>query len=303
MANTVAVIIPAYNSLGTIGRALESVYAQTLPAHQVIVVDDGSSDGTADWVAQQYPAAQVIRQNNAGASAARNKGVAQADTQFIAFLDADDVWHPQKLQYQVALFETNSELAVVSTACQYLLQHEWEQGQRGQMEHLSTPVFVKKTFTEVFKHPYLATPSVMMRREFFAQLSGFDTHLETAEDVDLWLRACYQGQYALLEAPLTLVVTQKESLSTRTRHSPYGQHLVVIDRFCRAHPEFKAKHNRLLRQVKADINCKWASTLLVIERPQEALKKSLDSFCYWPSVRAVFLLVKALYFSLAGRRG
>jgi len=99
---TVSAVIPAYNAAETIERALDSVYAQTYPnIIEVIVVDDGSTDGTAQIVGQSYPMARLFRQENAGCGAAYNAGVAEASGDYVAFLDADDVWLPTKIEWQM----------------------------------------------------------------------------------------------------------------------------------------------------------------------------------------------------------
>src|SRR5262245_57535681 len=101
----VSVIIPAYNAGRTISAALQSVFAQTFRDFEVIVVDDGSTDDTAARVAEWSKAIHYVRQRNRGPAHARNEGVARAKGRLIAFLDADDIWFPRKLQRQVLYFD------------------------------------------------------------------------------------------------------------------------------------------------------------------------------------------------------
>jgi len=106
--STVSVIIPSYNSAEVLPAAIESVLAQTLPPDEIIVVDDGSApdadglDRTAEACATYFKHVRLIRQANGGASAARNTGIARARGDWLAFLDADDVWEPEKLETQIA---------------------------------------------------------------------------------------------------------------------------------------------------------------------------------------------------------
>ncbi|HRH76503.1 MAG TPA: glycosyltransferase family A protein [Cellvibrionaceae bacterium] len=294
MSLTVSVIIPAYNSAATIERALHSVLLQTLQPCEIILVDDGSRDDTLALVRSKFPQVQVLAQANAGASAARNRGVARARGELIAFLDSDDAWHPQKLQMQVAVFERSPHLNIVSTQCEYFTEQKWLSEQPLHMAEFERVESQELDFYRVFAHPFLATPSVMMRKEFFDALAGFDQTLETAEDVDLWLRAAYHGRYALVEAPLTIVIAQEESLSTRTLHSPYGQHLVVLRRFCRGKSFGLKFWCWILPKTKSEIYCKWGSTLLVIHRPLEAWYKLSCSLLCMPTARGFFLWLKAL---------
>ena len=100
-ARRVSVIIPTFDRISVLPRALDSVLAQTRPAGEVIVVDDGSTDGTAELLERDYPGVTTIRQSNRGVSAARNAGLAAASGDWIAFLDSDDEWRPQKLERQL----------------------------------------------------------------------------------------------------------------------------------------------------------------------------------------------------------
>src|SRR5687768_4619560 len=101
----VSVVVPAFNAAETIQAAIQSVSAQTFQDLELIVVDDGSTDGTADVVKRLAPNAVVITQRNAGPGAARNAGIARASGRFVGFLDADDLWFPNKLEHQIRYFE------------------------------------------------------------------------------------------------------------------------------------------------------------------------------------------------------
>src|SRR5713226_7707474 len=99
---TVSVIMPTFNRRRVIGRAISSVLSQTYSDYELIVIDDGSTDGTSDWLAQEYPGVRLIRcASNRGAAGARNFGFEAARGEFIAFLDSDDVWTPEYLQHHI----------------------------------------------------------------------------------------------------------------------------------------------------------------------------------------------------------
>ncbi len=110
MSMRISVVIPAYNAGRYIGRAIDSVLAQTRPAEEIIVVDDGSTDNTAEIAGAYGDRIRFIRQENAGASVARNTGIAAATGNWIAFLDADDEWLPEKLRLQTEHLERNPDL-------------------------------------------------------------------------------------------------------------------------------------------------------------------------------------------------
>jgi glycosyltransferase involved in cell wall biosynthesis len=113
LPDTYSVVIPAFNAEATIVDALQSVLAQTIPAAQIIVVDDGSTDRTAELVARQPGPIRLIRQANAGPGAASNRGLLASDSEYIAMLDADDLWLPDKAERQLALLHARPDLAGV----------------------------------------------------------------------------------------------------------------------------------------------------------------------------------------------
>ena len=115
MKPTVSCVIPAYNAERHIERALESVFAQTLPADEVIVIDDGSDDRTEDVLARFGDRIRTVRQQNRGPAAARNRGIDLATGDLIAFQDADDEWHSEKLAKQVAVLAARPEADVCIT--------------------------------------------------------------------------------------------------------------------------------------------------------------------------------------------
>ena len=105
----VSVIIPTYNRKNLLKRALHSASSQTLVPQEIIVVDDGSSDGTKDWVLERFPCVRYISQDNSGVSSARNRGIREAKGSWIAFLDSDDEWMPDKLEKQEIAINDSKE--------------------------------------------------------------------------------------------------------------------------------------------------------------------------------------------------
>ncbi len=110
----ISVIIPAYNAFRTIGETIESILGQTVPPDEIIVVDDGSVDNTRDHPALSAPIVRVVRQNHMGAAAALNRGVAEIKGEIVGFLDADDLWTPRKLEWQLAVLERDQGVCGVS---------------------------------------------------------------------------------------------------------------------------------------------------------------------------------------------
>ncbi|MBN1764437.1 MAG: glycosyltransferase family 2 protein, partial [Sedimentisphaerales bacterium] len=134
----VSVVIPAYNAEGTVGRAVESVLQQTREADEIIVIDDGSNDGTAATLQKYGEPVRYIYQNNAGPGAARNNGIKAAQYEWVAFLDADDEWLPDKLQLQMDVLQRNDHLV---WACGNLIRNFIQQNRK--LPH-SDPALVER---------------------------------------------------------------------------------------------------------------------------------------------------------------
>ncbi len=188
MANDVSVIIPAYRAAATIGRALASVAGQTLRPREVIVVDDGSGDGTmaaAEAMREHMNgiALIVVAQQNRGAGAARNRAIGLAGSRYLAFLDADDEWLPGKIE---------RSMAVLADADHTLVAHDYIRVDADGTERLIECARrfdqAANPFTGLFRQGFIGTSMVIARRDAVLAAGGFDESLATAQDFDLWLK-------------------------------------------------------------------------------------------------------------------
>jgi glycosyltransferase involved in cell wall biosynthesis len=193
----VSVIIPTYNRRDFVREAIASVLAQTYQDFELIVVDDGSHDDT-HAVVQEFPGVRYIFRENRGVSAARNHGVAVSQGKLLAFLDSDDFWQPRKLESQINFFAQHSEARVCQTEEIWL-----RNGVRINPHHRH-----RKPSGDIFARSLqlcLVSPSaVMLRRELFEAIGGFDESLPACEDYDLWLRIAATEPVHLLESPLVI---------------------------------------------------------------------------------------------------
>jgi glycosyltransferase involved in cell wall biosynthesis len=181
----VTVIIPTYNRASLLGRAANSVLAQTYNDYECIVVDDASSDGTDQLDIFKAPAPGIRYMKlpaRGGVSKARNAGVAEASGRWIAFLDSDDEWHPRKLEKQIQWHCDNPGFAVSQT------KEFWVR--RG--TRVNPPKTHEKKegyiFEQSLKRCMVTPSSVMLERTLFLDTGGFDESLPACEDFDLWLR-------------------------------------------------------------------------------------------------------------------
>jgi glycosyltransferase involved in cell wall biosynthesis len=197
----ISVVTPAYNAAVFLPRCLESVFAQTLKPDEVIVVDDGSTDNTAALAAEL--GARVISRPNGGISAARNTGIQNVSSEWIALLDADDMWAPEKLERQVASIRPETVLVYTGTRVFD------DKGVRGEMSPID-PVSVKKMLR--YCNP-ITLSSVLARREMLMRGGGFREDIFTCEDWEMWVRLQRLGQFEAVDAPLTSYYVYPKSLS------------------------------------------------------------------------------------------
>ncbi len=194
----VSVIIPTYNRGWILKEAIDSVLAQDFLDFELIVVDDGSNDNTPDILEAYQEDIIIVRQNNKGVSAARNRGIASASGDFIAFLDSDDLWLPEKLSRQVEFFNSNPDAMICQT------EEIWiRNGVR-----VNPKKRHKKFSGMIFEHSLslcLVSPSaVMIKKSLFEEVGLFDESLPACEDYDLWLRISCRYPVYLMDKPLII---------------------------------------------------------------------------------------------------
>ena len=193
----VSVVIPAYNHARFLPDALESVLAQTFRDFEVLVVDDGSTDNTGEVVAAFAPRVRYIHQHNGGPSRARNTGIRHTTGEYVAFLDADDTWMPEKLALQVGYLDTHPDAGLVFTKVMVTT----EAGQQ-LYTYPHRYRYERRAFERLLLWSYGSMNVVMLRRLCFDKLGFFDESLRAAEDWDMWLRAAPYFRFGYLDRPL-----------------------------------------------------------------------------------------------------
>jgi len=199
----VSVIIPTYNCARYLPEAIDSVLAQTYRDFEIIVVDDGSTDDTPDVLARYGEAILVIRQPNQGRGAARNAGILAARGQYIAFLDADDLWLPRKLEKQMALFEERSEIGWVYSDYRYF--GDTSTGDDSFFgRHSLRPPPEGWILVKLLAGCITSTITVMARAACFRQVGLFDPSLVRAQDYDMWIRLACRSEVGCVDNVLAL---------------------------------------------------------------------------------------------------
>ena len=192
----ISVIIPTYNRKETLKRAIQSVLIQSYTPYEIIIIDDGSDDGTKEWLKDNFPNVKYIYQMNSGVSSARNKGIKFARGDWIALLDSDDEWLPSKLKDQANEIESNP-------AAKFLHTNEiWiRNGVRvNQMKkHKKYGGYIFEKCLDMCR---ISPSSVLIKKDIFDEIGMFDETLKVCEDYDLWLRFASKYPVHFLDQPL-----------------------------------------------------------------------------------------------------
>lgn len=223
-----SVIIPAHNAARFLTQALDSVAAQTCAGLEVIVIDDGSTDDTA--AIAKHRNATLIQLPKSGVSAARNVGVHAARAPLIAFLDADDLWWPDKIQTQIAALVAMPTAKMVITGYRMVDADGQDLGPGAE----PPPV----TLAQLMERNVVHTSTAVMRRDTFLALGGFDPALDACEDYDLWLRIAALSDHAILPIPAPLAAYRRhDGQTTRNWAKMHQGWTQVTARLARDHPQ------------------------------------------------------------------
>ena len=194
----ISVVIPTLNRINTLQRALDSVINQTYKAAEIIVVDNGSSDGTLKFLSERYPKITILTENKIGVSSARNKGIKKSINQWIALLDSDDAWHPRKLEIQTNMLD--------SALKEYNLIHTDEVWFRNN-KHINQMKKHKKQGGYIFERCLslccISPSSVLFKKNILDKVGLFDESLPVCEDYDMWLKICSSEEVLFAQDKLT----------------------------------------------------------------------------------------------------
>ena len=194
----ISVVIPTLNRINTLQRALDSVINQTYKPSEIIVVDNGSSDGTLKFLREQYPKITILTEKKIGVSSARNKGIKKSINQWIALLDSDDAWHPRKLEIQTSMLD--------SALKEYNLIHTDEVWFRNN-KHINQMKKHKKQGGYIFERCLslccISPSSVLFKKNILDKVGLFDESLPVCEDYDMWLKICSSEEVLFAQDKLT----------------------------------------------------------------------------------------------------
>jgi glycosyltransferase involved in cell wall biosynthesis len=285
VSELVSVVIPVYNTGRYIGEAVRSALEQTYSPMEVIVVDDGSTDGTPGVVRGFGPRVTLLQQANQGVCTARNAGIQAARGPYVAFLDADDSWRPTKIEQQVAVFRRHPEVGVVTTRC----QHVDAEGrpQLTEFKHASSRRCdrVVELYDELLmRGNMLAISSAAMRKGLLEKVGGFSKEGRMmSADYDLWLRVAGSTRFYILSEPLTSYRVLESSMIHGSLEKEYGSQLEILERHRHRYTD------RTYRKRLANIYYDWADSAFWRGEP-EAWRRLGQSLAHDPFSPATWLL-------------
>lgn len=196
--NDVSVVIPTFDRQSVLPRALASVLTQTCAVGEIIVVDDGSTDGTAEMIGEEFPQVRLIVQENEGVSSARNRGIEAASGEWIALLDSDDEWRPEKIERQIRALESHPEQLICHTDEIWIRHHRRVNPKR---KHAK---FGGLIFQYCLPLCAMSPSSILIHRSVLDEVGLFDEEMPACEDYDLWLRICARYPVHFLDEPLVV---------------------------------------------------------------------------------------------------
>ncbi len=237
----VSIIIPTYNLARYIGRTLESVFAQTYTDYEVIVADDGSTDDTQDVLSSWDGKFLYLYQPNRGVASARNLGLSKAGGEFIAYLDADDMWYPEKLERQVAFLDAHQEYGLVHS--EYSIVDESDRIIHGRFNQESRRVVPRgHCAMDLLRRCHIQPLTVMERHECIQRTSGFDVRLRGVDDYLRWILVALEGiAIGYMDEPLAMYRWRGDRFSVK-HHRVYCEAYVIL-------------YNILLREKPLALRC------------------------------------------------
>lgn len=288
----VSIIIAAYNCEAFIGAALETCLRQTHPKVEVVVVNDGSKDGTGELLRSYGGRIKLVEQKNGGLANARNTGVREASGEYIAWMDADDLVHPEKVATQVAAFRANPSLVLVSTdfsafrteeegdyeashirsyydAYRRLGGHESIYPTRTPIDYntAAAAVLSGTVANELLYGNFVHPPTVMTTRAALLRAGPFDESLRYSSDYDLILRLARLGPFGFIDAPLLRYRRTPQQMSGSTSYGHMQlETLRILDKVAAANADASRDLARLIKRRKSESLVSAASTIGASER-------------------------------------
>jgi len=283
----VSVIIPTYNHAKYVGRAIDSVLAQTYKNYEIIVIDDGSTDNTKEVLKEFIAKIEYVYQENRGLSAARNTGIKRSRGEYLVFLDADDYLPSEKLAVQVELLDKHPEIGWVYSDGYYV-------DEKGNILERASERFKKPKspegdiFFDLLSGNFIPVNTVMVRRKCM-DVGFFDESLTSYEDCDFWLRVSADYKVKYIDKPMAFINDRKESMSKDTVKTKSNK-IRVIDKMRRLYPHLVRAHLKFVNKTLLADCYNWIGFKYYHDgKFNEAISKLLNSIKRYPLQKKAYL--------------
>ena len=308
----VSIIIPSYNSAMHLPEMLESIFQQIYQDFEIIVVDDGSTDDTREVLMEYRDRITYIHQKNRGSYNARNTGIRASNSPYIAFLDADDLWLPNKLERQFELMNSNPRLGLVFSDAEYfggdgcMKDTYWKQ--RGCYDAMvAESAMIQKPFSKLMETNFIMPSTVLLKKDCFSRAGLFDDSLRHVGDKDMWLRIALHDPIACV--PVPLVMRYVHEYSPEQTETIQQSIIYVVLKMQRDHPEQIQLEKVNVRRILGPLYYSLGRIQFDRDRFDEARKSFNHSLRNRPSLKAsLFFFISLLGarfidFLRAGKRG
>ena len=220
----ISVVIPTYNRRQTIGRSIDSILNQTLFPSEIIVVDDGSTDGTSDYIQSNFPSIRLLQQSNKGVSSARNMGIRSSNSDWVALLDSDDEWFPKKLEKQVMTLSQNLDIKFCHT------EEIWIRNGVRVNQMKKHQKYGGHIFNKCLDMCKISPSSVLFHQSILDNVGYFDKGLKVCEDYDLWLRITAKFPVLYIDEPLIKKYGGHEDQLSRVKDGIESHRVKVLEK-------------------------------------------------------------------------
>ncbi|NND88735.1 MAG: glycosyltransferase family 2 protein [Flavobacteriaceae bacterium] len=288
MDELISIVLPTYNRKDDVTRAIDSVLAQTYSNFELIVIDDGSNDGTEQALRTYKESIVYYYQENQGVAKARNFGCRKASGNWIAFIDSDDCWKPEKLAKQMAFIDKYPSIGLCYTDA---YRHFPDGSIKGKPERVKKHASICQDFKSVIRDPYFGMPTVMVKKELLKKIDWFDESLKTAEDLDMYLKIASYAMVGYVHEKLVDIYIKDQSLGSSMQS--YEDNLLVLERLVKDQPIVSREIQKVIRQSKHDIYIEYAKSLLWEGQSHTARRKLHQAARYKLSLVLCVLFLKS----------
>ena len=259
----ISVIIPTYNRADVVGRAILSALKQTYTPFEIIVIDDGSSDKTAETVRKFSNSVTYVEQKNSGPASARNNGIQRSTGNYIAFLDSDDEWMPDKLEKQIELINSKHAQVVITNS---LFKNRSNSAETTFSKSLFSDLLnrfdseLTDCFPLLIEQNFIHLSTLLVQKSCLLEVGYFDEGMPVAEDTDLWLRLAFKYKFGIITTPLAIRDDRPDKLSGN-KQKEYSGRLYMFSKFLRSEADLSSEKKDLIRQRQYFIRGRFMNSL------------------------------------------